>query len=82
MKFIRRFGGLYKNFYVRLHTFNAKGFVFSLQENRSNIVRIIWRACVFGCVVFTFQRYVACLWVLEGNSNEPTFMDGEIVLVI
>ena len=83
MDTLRRFGCVYKNVYLHVYKFStAQAFASTLQRNLGNIKRMSWRVCVLGCAVFTFQRYVACLWVLEGISNEPTLMDGDIVLVI
>ena len=83
MDTLRRFGCVYKNVYLHIHKFSTvQDFASTLQRNQRNIRRMSWRICVLGCAVFTFQRYVACSWVLEGNSNKPTFMHGDIVLVI
>ena len=40
-----------------------------------------WKLCVIASVGFTIQRLVVTCYWLEGASNEPTFADGDIILV-
>ena len=48
---------------------------------RSKFIQFTWSLTFIGSAVFIFQRYVVCIWNLEGESNVPTFEDGDIVLV-
>ena len=52
-----------------------------LTLNGSKYLRNCWRLSLLGSCVFLFQRYLVCVWILEGQSNEPTFHDGDIILV-
>ena len=45
------------------------------------IVKRAWYLCVSASAVFIFLREIACPWILEGKSNEPTFGEGDILLV-
>ena len=45
------------------------------------IVKRAWYLCVSASAVFIFLREIACPWILEGQSNEPTFGEGDILLV-
>ena len=45
------------------------------------IVKRGWYLCVTASAVFIFLREIACPWILEGKSNEPTFGEGDILLV-
>ena len=49
--------------------------------NILKMLKISWRLCAFGSLVYTFQRYIVCVWTLEGTSNVPTFGEGDIILV-
>ena len=51
------------------------------KQNIRKLLKISWRLCAFGSLVFTFQRYIVCVWTLEGTSNAPTFGEGDIILV-
>ena len=44
-------------------------------------VKRAWYLCVSASAVFIFLREIACPWILEGQSNEPTFGEGDILLV-
>ena len=44
-------------------------------------VKRAWYLCVSASAVFIFLREIACPWILEGKSNEPTFGEGDILLV-
>ena len=51
-------------------------------SNGRKFMSTTWTLCFAGSFLFLFQRYVVHLpWVLDGKSNEPTFNDGDIVLV-
>ena len=51
-------------------------------SNGRKFISTTWTLCFAGSFLFLFQRYVVHLpWVLDGKSNEPTFNDGDIVLV-
>ena len=51
-------------------------------SNGRKFISTTWKLCFAGSFLFLFQRYVVHLpWVLDGKSNEPTFNDGDIVLV-
>ena len=51
-------------------------------SNGRKFMSTTWTLCFTGSFLFLFQRYVVHLpWVLDGKSNEPTFNDGDIVLV-
>lgn len=45
------------------------------------IVKRVWYLCVSASAVFIFRLKIACPWILEGESNEPTFGEGDILLV-
>ena len=52
---------------------------FGLQNIK--IMKKAWKLCVIASVGFTIQRLVVTCYWLEGASNEPTFADGDIILV-
>ena len=77
-------------------TKEVKGYIKDLRNLRNSYMRTIrlkigkpniktfkgaWYLCVGASVVFVVQRYIICVWTLEGLSNEPTFGDGDIILV-
>ena len=52
---------------------------FGLQNIK--IMKKAWKLCVIASVGFTIQRLVVTCYWLEGESNEPTFANGDIILV-
>ena len=63
-------------------TFNVKTSCMNVLKLHSwKYLRICWRLCFLGSCVFFIQSYIVCIWMIEGQSNEPTFNDGDIILV-
>ena len=85
----------YGKYIKNLHVFEGKRYTINIHSvsqvkttctnvlrlNGRKYLRICWRLCFFGSCVFMCQRDIVCFYILEGQSNEPTFYDGDIVLV-
>ena len=53
----------------------------SWRMKSSSLLQIAKKVCVFGVVGYTFQDNFAQPWLLSESSMEPTYSDGDMVLM-
>ena len=47
----------------------------------TSLLQLAKKACFFGVVGYTFQDIFAQPWLLSESSMEPTYSDGDMVLM-